>query len=179
MDIYKQKWTVLQSEIFSLMCVKSGDKMSQREIAKYLKVSPTAIANSLNLLQKENFIKIEKNRSMNLISLNLDEKKVADLKRVENLKSIYLSGLYYFLEELFPGCTIMLFGSYSRGEDIVKSDIDIAVIGTKGKRIELGEFEKKLNREIIINYYHSFKEIHKYLRDSILSGILLSGSVDV
>ena len=84
MDIYKKKWTTLQSEIFSLMCVKSGDKMSQREIAKYLKVSPTAIANSLDLLEKENLIKVEKNRSMNLISLNPNERKVADLKRVEN-----------------------------------------------------------------------------------------------
>ena len=179
MDIYKKRWTTLQSEIFSLMCVKSGDKMSQREIAKYLKVSPTAIANSLDLLEKENLIKVEKNRSMNLISLNPNERKVADLKRVENLKSIYISGFCYFLEELFPGCTIILFGSYSRGEDTVKSDVDIAIIGTKGKKIEFEEFEKKLNREIIINYYPSFKEIHKHLRDSVLSGILLLGSVDL
>ena len=99
MDIYKKKWTTLQSEIFSLMCVKSGDKMSQREIAKYLKVSPTAIANSLDLLEKENLIKVEKNRSMNLISLNPNERKVADLKRVENLKEengwLNLAGLYW------------------------------------------------------------------------------------
>ena len=42
----------------------------------------------------------------------------------------------------FPGCAIILFGSYSRGEDILgledlgnMSDIDIAVIGNKRKTI--------------------------------------------
>ena len=50
MDIYKHKLTQLQEEIFSLLCLCAGEKMSQREIAKKLRVSPTAISNSLNLL---------------------------------------------------------------------------------------------------------------------------------
>jgi len=98
---------------------------------------------------------------------------------------IYESGLVGFLQEGFPGCAIILFGSYSRGDDILnvneghKSDIDVAIIGTKGKETELTKFEELLERIITINFYLSFKEIHKHLKDSILSGILLSGSVDL
>lgn len=89
-------------------------------------------------------------------------------------------------EILWKVKTVILFGSYSRGDDVWineteghKSDIDIAIIGTKGKEIKLTRFDKLLERTIIINFYPSFKEIHKHLRDNILNGILLSGSVDL
>ena len=58
-------------------------------------------------------------------------------------------------------------------------DIDISVIGTKGKETDLIEFEKLLERKIIINFYMSFKNIHKNLRNSILNGILLEGRVEI
>ncbi|HDK42770.1 MAG TPA: hypothetical protein ENG87_05285 [Candidatus Pacearchaeota archaeon] len=61
----------------------------------------------------------------------------------------------------------------------MESDIDIAVIGVKEKDINLTKFENLLEKNIIINFYPSFNKIHKHLRDSILNGILLSGSVDI
>ena len=73
-----------------------------------------------------------------------DEQKTIELKRAENLKLISESGLVDFLENEFPGCSIILFGSYSRGDDTTNSDIDIAVIGTKGKKIKLTKFDKLL-----------------------------------
>ena len=187
MDMYSIKFTRLQNEIFRLLCIKANISLNQREIARLLKVSPTAISQSLALLEKENLIKVKKDRKINLMSieLNRDSEKAINLKRTENLRMIYESGLVGFLQESFPGCAIILFGSYSRGDDILnvneghKSDIDIAIIGTKGKETELTKFEELLERIITINFYLSFKEIHKHLKDSILSGILVSGSVDL
>ena len=57
MDIYKIKWTSLQTEIFSLLCLKAGEKLSQREIAKILEISPTAVANSIKDLKNMNSLK--------------------------------------------------------------------------------------------------------------------------
>jgi len=62
---------------------------------------------------------------------------------------------------------VVLFGSYSKGEDIINSDIDIAVIGRKDKQIDLTIYEKKLEREININIYESFKSIHKNLKENL------------
>ena len=67
MDIYKLKFTTLEQEIFSLLCLKSGEKMSQRDIAKILNVSPTAVANSLKKLKDGNLIKIEKTKTINCL----------------------------------------------------------------------------------------------------------------
>ena len=188
MDTYKVKWTQLQSEIFRLLCIRAGQNLNLREIARILKKSPTAISDALKEMKKEGFVTVKRTGKINLLSieLNRDNQKAIHLKRVENLKMVYESGLVKFLQDSFPGCVSILFGSYSRGDDIWtdeskshRSDIDIAIIGTEGKEINLTEFDKKLERTIIINFYSSFNKIHKHLRDSILNGIVLFGSVDV
>src|SRR3989338_420520 len=177
MDTYKVKFTRLQMEIFRLLGVKAGEKRNQRQIARFLKVSPTAVAKSLPLLHKEILITVDESKEMNLtlVWINRDSQKAMLFKRAENLKLIYEAGLQEFLEENFPGTTIILFGSYSRGDDTSKSDIDIAVIGSKDKRIDLTAFEKKLERKIIINFYGSFKDIKKELKENICNGIVLAG----
>ncbi len=179
MEMYKLKWTSLQAGIFSLLCLKAGEKLSQREIAKILKVSPTAVANSIKELKKNQFIKVEKTKTINFVSFNRDKEEAIELKRVENLRNIYVLGLFDFLRKEFAGGTIILFGSYSRGEDTNTSDIDFAVIGRKDKMIEFEKFEKILERKININFYDSWKEIHKHLKNNILNGILLWGSVEL
>ncbi|MBN1157073.1 nucleotidyltransferase domain-containing protein, partial [Candidatus Woesearchaeota archaeon] len=133
MDTYKLNFTILELEIFSFLSMKSGEKLSQREIAKALQVSPTAVANAVRKLSRKNLIIIEKTKTINFISFNRDNAKAMMLKRIENQKELYLSGLSDFLEEQLAGSTIVLFGSYSRGEDTITSDIDIAVIGRKDK----------------------------------------------
>lgn len=179
MDTCTLKWTMLGQKIFSLLCVRAGEKLSQRDIAKLLKVSPTAVSNSIILLKDSNLIKIEKTKTINFISFNRDEPRAIWLKRVENLKNIYISGLSGYLEFELAGATVILFGSYSVGEDTNTSDIDFAVIERKEKMLELEKYENLLNRRININFYDSWKSIHKHLKNNILNGILLHGSVEV
>lgn len=183
MDMYKSKWTSLQNEIFRFLCIKSGDSFSLRAIAKNLEKSPTAVSKAIKKLEKENFISIEKSETMNLIqiTLNRENSKVIELKRTENLKLVYQSKIISVLEETFPGSTIILFGSYSKGEDTLVSDIDIAIIGSKEKNINkiLKKFERKLEREIRINFYSSFKEINKELKENLFNGIVLSGGIEL
>lgn len=179
MDTYKLKFTKLQLEVFRLMCIKSGEKLNQRQIAKLLKVSPTAVAKSIPRLEKEGLIIKEKQKNMNLIlvTLNRGNKKIMELKRAENLSLMYETGLSKFLEEELPGATIILFGSYSRGDDTYSSDIDIAVIGRKEKSIGLKDFEKKLERKINVSFYPSLKEVHEELKNNLCNGIVLSGGI--
>jgi len=59
MDMYKVKWTRLQSEIFRYLCIKSGQSFNLRGLARPLKVSPTAVSKALNDLEKEKLIKVK------------------------------------------------------------------------------------------------------------------------
>mgnify|MGYP003987829595 FL=1 len=101
------------------------------------------------------------------------------LKRVDNLKQIYESKLLECLEQEFAGSTIILFGSYSRGEDTENSDTDIAIIGRKEKKINLNKYEKLLDRRINLNFYESFSKIHKNLKENLFNGIVLSGGIEL
>ncbi len=179
MDTYKEKWTILQREIIILLCKRSGEKLSQRDIARELKVSPTAVGNSLSSFKKSNLVKIEKTKTINFIQLNRDEKKAIEFKRIENLRNMYLSGLSDYLEKELAGSTIILFGSYALGEDTVTSDIDIAVIERKEKQLHLVEYEKMLHRKINVHFYKSWKDIHPHLKNNILNGIILHGSIEL
>ena len=178
----------MQAEIFRFLCIKAGQTLNLRGIARPLKVSPTAVSKALTELEKEGLITVKKSETINLLSIefNWDNHKAIQLKRVENVKMIYESGLSDFLYNEFPGCTIILFGSYSLGEDVWigksiehRSDIDIAIIGTKSKEVNLTKFDKMLERTILINFYKSWVDIHKHLKDNILNGILLSGGIEL
>ena len=179
MDVCKLRWTLLEQDVFSLLCKRAGEKLSQRDIANILEVSPTAVANSTKNLKSRNLVKIEKTKTINFVSYNRDEKRSIELKRVENLKSIIISGLSDYLEKELAGATIVVFGSYSIGEDTNTSDIDIAVIERKDKVLHLDLYEKTLNRKINVNFYDSWKYIKKSLKNNILNGILLHGSVEL
>jgi len=180
-NIYKLKLTNLQQEILRLLSVKAGIVLNQRQIANFLEVSPPAVMKALPALEKENVIKIKQDKETKRwsIELNRDNHKVMQSKRTDNLKQVYETGLADFLEKEFAGATIILFGSYSRGEDIINSDIDIAVIGRKDKQINVTPYEKGLERKININFYNSFKDIHKHLKENLCNGIILVGGVEL
>ncbi|MCD4759565.1 nucleotidyltransferase domain-containing protein [archaeon] len=180
-NIYKLKLTNLQREIIKILMIYSGKALNQRKIANLLQVSSPAVMKSLPYLKKEDLIIMEQDKDSKRwsIELNREEDKIMQLKRVENLKQIYESGLNEYLMKEFAGATIILFGSYSRGEDIMNSDIDIAIIGRKDKKIILSKFEIILKRKIFLNFYDSFSKIHKNLKENLFNGIILSGSIEL
>ena len=180
-NIYELKLTNLQQKILRLLFVKSGASLNQRQIANLLEVSQPAIIKALPELEKENLIKLHQDKQTKRwsIELNSSNHKAMQLKRTDNLKLVYDTGLADFLEKEFAGSAIILFGSYSRGEDITNSDIDIAVIGRKNKQVDLTKYEKDLERQININFYDSFKNIQKHLKENLFNGIMLVGGVEL
>src|SRR3989344_2504357 len=156
-NIYKQELTNLQQEIIRLLIIKAGTSLNQRAIAKHLGVSAPAVMKAFPELEKKGFIKTAQDKESKLweIELNSKNQKIMQLKRADNLRQIHESGLADFLEKEYAGATIILFGSYSRGEDIINSDIDVAIIGRKDKRIYLANYEKLLERNINIRFYDS------------------------
>ncbi len=180
-NLYKQELTILQQEILRLLFIKAGMSLNQRGIARMLEVSQAGVMKALPGLEKYNLIKAKQDKESKRwsIELNRDNHRAMQLKMAENLRLIYISGLADFLEKEFAGATIILFGSYSRGDDTITSDIDIAIIGRKEKELDLTKFDKMLERTIFPNFYPSFKEIHKHLKENIFNGIILAGGIEL
>ena len=159
--------------------IRSGTSFNARQLAKQLKVSPTAISKSLKGLEREGLVSVKKDKDSGRLSieLNKDNRRVFYLKRIENLKLIYESGLVEYLSENFPGATIILFGSYSFGEDTTNSDIDIAIIGSKEKDTNLIQFDKLIERKVSLHFYENFTKMDKNLKENIFNGIVLKGGI--
>lgn len=180
MNTNEQKFTRAQQAVFTLLCTTAGGKLSQREIARQLGITPAGVAKALPAIEKAGLARIEKHQTMNLnlVSLNRTQHAMR-LKRAENLRRVYETGLADALEERYPGATIILFGSYSKGEDTTTSDIDIAIIGAKEKSFDQKTFEKLTQRHMNIQFYPSLKTIEKELRENLCNGIVLAGGVEL
>jgi len=137
-NCYKLKLTILEQEILNFLYIKKGEVFTARAIAQALKVSSPGVGKAIKNLEKEEYIKVTKSKETKRLSISLNEEKnfITGLKRSNNLKLLYETGIVEELNKKFPGTTIILFGSYALGEDTIRSDIDIAIIGTKQKEIK-------------------------------------------
>ncbi len=124
-----------------------------RELAKELKISPSAAKKYSEMLIREGLILDERKANLRYLKANESNLFYKHLKISYNLKQLLKSGLVEFIKENVANVTsIILFGSLAKGENDDKSDIDITVIG-KEKRLDLSKFEDKLDREITIHFF--------------------------
>ena len=128
-------------------------------------------------MEKENIVKRKTRRHIVEIFADLDDPAFLRKKRIFNLMQIYDSGIADYLIKSYNPKAIILFGSYSRGEDIKKSDIDIAVITDNEEIINLEVFEKKLSRKIHLLLLQ-YKKINDELYASLINGISIYGYLD-
>ena len=127
-----------------------------------------------NILQK---IIIE---NIQFYSANINSKEYKLEKKLYNIKKIHNSGIIEYLNEKYFYPTIILFGSYSKGEDTQTSDIDI-YIESRIKNIIIPEkYEIFMKKKIQIFLSKKLFEIsNEYLINSIINGITLNGFIEI
>ena len=153
-----------------------------KEISEKSKLAHTSVKIQLIKLVKANLI-IQVNekkgkRNFPFFVANINSEKFKFVKKIQNLKQLYSSGILNFLEEKTIPSSIVLFGSYSNGEDIESSDIDI-FIESKEIVLNLNKFEKKLNRKINIYFKSNINLCPKELRNNIANGMVLLGFIEL
>jgi len=152
-----------------------------RYLSKLLKKSPTTISKYLKKFEKEKILKSEKKLNHLLFKANTQNQIFKQLKSNYNLNLLKNSGLIDYLVKKFnyPEA-IILFGSFAKGENFPKSDIDLLVISPSKKDINLTKFEKKIGHKIQM-FIRSKKETetmrtkNKELLNSIINGIVVYG----
>ncbi len=155
------------------------------EAVSMAKISKKTANKVINLLIKENFLKRKIVGKNWIISCNLSHEYNKTLKRVYNLEKIYTSNILNDIKRKFPGYkSLILFGSYGKGDDTEKSDIDIAVEVSGNQKLKIEEFEriKKMGyrREVIVNLHiFSREKINNNLFSNIANGIILDGFLEI
>lgn len=156
-----------------------------RKVAKTAKVSSATAKACLDFLFENKFLKKEKIGNLLLFKADYEPQVFRRFRTAFNILSLESSGLADFLKENINATSVTVYGSFARGDDDEKSDIDILAITYEKKALDLGGFEKKLKRKIkIISYTPSqWKEKAKtdkpFYERILLDGIALYGNPPV
>ena len=149
-----------------------------REIARLTKISPPSVINYLKEFEKDGLIRRQIKREIPFYNSIRDNSNFILYKKISILFELNNSGLIDYLWDKLSPEAIILYGSFSRGESIENSDVDLFILG-KNKNIDLINFEKKLNKRLHILFKESTKEIPNELKNNILNGVILKGYIKV
>lgn len=155
-------------------------RLRVRQIEREIHVPLPSAVRYVKELEKEEFL--QRIAVANIIVYAADRTSVPFLleKRLANIRKIFGSGVIKFMKEEKGNPTMVVFGSYARGEDVETSDIDLYVEMSAKEKIDLAIFEKKLQREIQLFQYKSIHDVeNKKLANNILNGIIVNGFVEV
>lgn len=149
------------------------------EVARKLKVSPASVSNFLKRMEKESFFIKKIVGNTHLYHLNNDLEIIKRLKIFHTLIEIHKIKLVDLLREKDETIiSIILYGSFAKGEDDEKSDVDILIISNQKKKFTelIQKIEEKIGKEIEVTilsmaewekvkkedktFYNSIKENH-------------------
>ena len=147
-----------------------------RQLSRLLRKSLPTIMSATDALASEKLIIKTKGKVVTTLRANKESDYFIRWKRIHNLELIYESGILDFLIWKYNHPqTIVVFGSFSRGEDIETSDVDIAVNTGKKLKLDLSAYEHSLKRRISMHEI-VFSRQGKEFKASLMNGIVMEGS---
>jgi len=153
-------------------------ELGVREYSRILKISPPTASFKLKGYVKEGLLKSEKNRNYLFFRANRENNLFIGVSKLYWGYKLSKIGLIDFLDKKYNYPVIILYGSLVKGEAKFDSDVDLAIIGSSDKKIDLAKLEKILRREIHIFVFGSLNKVkNKNLLDNILNGEVLSGKL--
>ncbi len=144
-----------------------------KEIGRQIDLAPTSVRTSIALLLASKLVKKKKSRPFDGFVADRENDDFIYYKRVYNLYA--LNELRHALVEAYYPRLLVLFGSYSIGEDVETSDIDLFMLSKTKKEMNLAGFEKKLKRKINVLILEDFEKLDDAIKKKIFNGIVLHG----
>jgi len=129
------------------------EKYYLREAARLLRMSPMTLRRSLDLLLKNKLIIKAEIKNQILYSANLDNPAFKYIKIAHNLSWFVKKDIVGFIQKDIPGASsVVLYGSYAKGEDVKSSDIDLLVIAPVKKDIS-GALSALIGKEVNLSIF--------------------------
>lgn len=156
-----------------------------RESARLLKMDPMTIKRALTLLVADRIILQTREKNQILYKAHLENPAFRFLKIAYNLSWLQKKEVTEFLtHHMNTVISILLFGSYAKGENDNESDVDILVISLS-KNTPIAELAKLLKRDVNLisftpaQWSRQSKTNKAFYLDVILDGIVLFGTKPV
>lgn len=170
----------IKKKIKEYFFINPTTKLRVRQIERLVKVPLPSVIRYTQELERESIIKSSEIAGIKVYSADRNSKGYLIEKKLFNIHQLYTSDLINFILSEYSNPTLIVFGSYSRGEDVENSDIDLYLETPTAKKINLDKFEKKLQRKIQLFQYPKIQKVENpELANNIINGIVLNGFVEV
>ena len=179
-DEFERAYDKIQEWFFAF----PEEEFSLNDIAEALGIAKSSANTIVSQLVHDGFLTLTILGKLWRIKANPQHQWFTTRKIPFNLKLVYESGIFDWVEQYVPMAkVIILFGSYRKGDDIKTSDLDIAVEITEEKELSISKARiKKLGyrKDINVNFHiFSRKKIDINLFANIANGIVLNGFLEV
>ena len=144
-----------------------------REIGRKINLAQTSTKNNIKKLEKEGLIIKKHSKPFDGFIANRENEKFLYYKQIHNLYSLY-DIKNKLIQEFYPK-SLVLFGSYLRGEDNETSDIDLLIVSKIKKNIDLSKLEENLKRKVHLTFVKDIPNLDKELKNKIKNGFVLYG----
>jgi predicted nucleotidyltransferase len=170
---------------FKFFIENSYQEIYLREFSRKLKISPNTAQRFLDLFLKEKLITEARKGNLRFFKANLDNIVFRYIKKTYFIKRLEESGFISSLKSV--ASDVVLFGSFAKGLDDSKSDMDLLIISLNKSEVNkiILNFEKKFNKQINVHVF-SFLEWDKqkkiniaFYQEIISTGINLIGQIPV
>ncbi len=168
-----------------LTLIKAQKEYSMRELARNAKIGVGTAKQCLDWLLNKRIIKRKIIGKTHQYSLDLNNVVTRYIKILISLDAIQESGIIEEIKNKLPVTSIVLYGSIARGDDELKSDVDLLLISRKDIKIKPLRAEKNLGKEVTIICYtlaewrRKAKEDKPFYDRIITEGIPLYGELPV
>jgi len=170
----------IKEKVKEYFFINPSAKLRVREIERELKLPLPSVIRYCKELEKEEILKKVKIRNVLFYTADRSSKEFLLEKKLFNIKNLYSCGLIDFLIEELSNPPIIVFGSYSKGEDLENSDIDLYIETPSKRNINVERFERVLRNKIQIFRHKNIDEIKNiHLANNIINGVNLNGFVEV
>ena len=168
-------------KLLEIFIINPEKEFHIRELARKLKKSPTTISKYLRFYEKRHILMSQKKLNHLLFKANLSSLLFKQKKISYNLEKIYYSDLVQFIKNKFDYPeAVILFGSWAKGENIKRSDLDLLIISPLKREVDMGKFRKKLGDiQLFVLSNNKIKEMQKKspeLINSFVNGVVIYGS---
>lgn len=183
--MYQDLYNSQAARVLEVLFKYPEKEFSLSDLAKEAGVSKSIIGKILMRFYKAGLVDIVKLSKIWRIKASQQNPAYAMSKIARNLTLVYSSGVIGFLANHFKNPkTIILFGSFRKGDDISDSDVDIAIENDESKAYsvlrlaELDRFEKFIGRKIQVHLFNR-KNVDINLFNNIANGVVLFGFLEV
>lgn len=173
-----------QTKVLEYFYARPGEEIHVRALARKIGLHPNTVISATDELSKQLLIQKKRKLSRVFITANKMSPYFTIRKRAHHIEQIYRTELITYLQEMLYHPTIVLFGSFAKGDERPDSDIDLFILTEKERELDVRTYEKQLGREIQLVTYtkKAWKQLLKTqpeLANNIINGITLEGYLEV